>query len=285
MTWRRIIVGIDFSDTARRALEHAEALGRHHGAEIILVHGTGITDAGMYVHEATSQTSWKLHVRQRLERARSQMTAAAETLRQGGLSVSTTDVPASGHVAIVGQAEERSADLVVVGTHGRSGFDRFLMGSVAERVVRRAPTNVLVARGRHIWPARRLLVPIDFSPAANHAVEVALLNAHPGAQIVLLHCWVVGDFAEEALRSGVAQHARQQGEALVERHRRAGLELSFELLESPAAAGILKRLDDNSFDAVVMGNRGLGAIKRIVLGSVAEQVVRYASLPVMIAHA
>jgi nucleotide-binding universal stress UspA family protein len=137
---RRILVATDFSDTADRALDYALALATALGGEVILVHAYEIPvyafPDGAFL--ATTEISERL-----AEAARTALDAAIAA--RAGAKVAIRGVLRTGTpwTEIEAVAKEEKADLVVVGTHGRKGIARALLGSVAEKVVRTAPCPVL----------------------------------------------------------------------------------------------------------------------------------------------
>jgi nucleotide-binding universal stress UspA family protein len=192
-------------------------------------------------------------------------------------------------------ARELGADLVFTGTHGRTGVGRFLLGSVAERVVRLSSAPVVVTRGEAPRGGyRRILVPTDFSEAADAALEMALRVAHAEAEIVLLHCWSLTTVAPtyvaepsgavtQSLRTAVAEGADAAAARLIARHRDRSID--FVRLESPAAAGIQNHLENaGPWDLVALGSHGRRGVQRWLLGSVAELTVRHAPCSVLVMH-
>jgi universal stress protein A len=144
MSFKRILVATDFAESAERALEVAVELARTHRAELILLHvymdlpAYPEVTAGQVEAIYEEQRRWvEDALEQRARRARSAGLLARAVVRTGP--------PAS---TIAQTAADENADLVVIGTHGRSGLDRLIVGSVAERVVRLAPCPVLVVKAR-----------------------------------------------------------------------------------------------------------------------------------------
>jgi nucleotide-binding universal stress UspA family protein len=143
---QRIVAATDFSDSARRALSAAADEARRRGARLTIVHSIGPLVAPPMPFEAASWPApGAISVEQR-DQARREAQARLEDL--AGLEVDCELVVTEGDPAadVVKAAEERSAGLVVVGGVGRTGLARVLLGSVAEKVARRAPCSVLVAR-------------------------------------------------------------------------------------------------------------------------------------------
>jgi universal stress protein A len=127
----RVLAAVDFSICSLAALEYAEELARQFGAELVLLHATG----------APSMPAEVSHVG--AEAAKRALTRSVERLRQHGLTVRGLPCPGAPADEILRVAEAERASVIVMGTHGRSGLARVLMGSVAERVVRGAPCPVL----------------------------------------------------------------------------------------------------------------------------------------------
>ena len=195
---------------------------------------------------------------------------------------------------IVAYADDADIDLIVMGTHGRRGVERLMIGSVAEDVVRTAPCPVFTIRNEsEVAPGRavhRILVPIDFSDASDaaiaHARELALTY---GAQIDLLH--VVEEviypssYGVEPASIPTAEVVDRVEEAL------AGLareEIGYEHVTVKAVPGyapteILDYADDHDVDLIVIATHGRSGLDRMLLGSVTERIVRRAPGPVFVA--
>jgi nucleotide-binding universal stress UspA family protein len=142
VTFRRILVATDFAESAERALACAVQLARRHGAELVLLHvymdlpAYPEITAGQVEAIYEEQRRWiDSALERRARSARSEGLRARALLRTG---------PAASTIADT--AREEGADLLVVGTHSRSGLDRLIVGSVAERVVRLAACPVLVIK-------------------------------------------------------------------------------------------------------------------------------------------
>ncbi len=130
----RILVPLDFSPQSARALAYAEELARRFGAELLLLH----------VSELLAVVPGSDLIEAKVLTAQRDLTLLAERLRESGLTASGTVRAGAAHAEIVRVAAAERSDLIVMGTHGRGGLARALMGSVAERVVRRAGCPVLM---------------------------------------------------------------------------------------------------------------------------------------------
>ena len=142
--WKKILCPIDFSDASRTALETAADLARRHGASLTLFHAYPVP--GYTCPDGSFVASTKM-----LEELADQARRHLDEWKGIATGLGLTSVDAATAVGepayeICAYAKDKAIDLVVVGTHGRTGLTHALMGSVAERVVRKAPCPVLTVR-------------------------------------------------------------------------------------------------------------------------------------------
>jgi nucleotide-binding universal stress UspA family protein len=283
-----IRAGIDFSPRSALALDHAAAIAGRLGRPLEIVHADETLGAARLFGQrhpeelvAFLQDSER-EARAELEALRDHYVAAGLDAR--ALIVSSTAVEALCRPDPLG-------DLVVVGATGRSGLDRFLIGSTAIKVVRSSRDPVLVARcGRTRY--QRILVATDFEEAAERAIELAIELAEPEATIDVLHVWrlppvftgylAAAYHAElmEKLAEDTNDAAIARARPLLERFADRDLELI--TTQGEAAASILDR--SAGYDLIAVGSRGRQGFGRIVRGSVAERVAAHAGCSVLIAH-
>ena len=181
-------------------------------------------------------------------------------------------------------------DLVVMGTHGRTGMSRMLLGSVTEKVVRHAPCSVMTMRTDTAAASySKILCAVDFSDASEVAMDMAA--AMRGQTITLLHTIEMSiPYAADPLPPVYLGDLKERAEEELEREakqlrRLAEVPVEAVLREGRAQYEITKLLDDDpSFDLVVVGSHGRTGIKRALIGSVAEAVVRHARCPVLVAR-
>jgi universal stress protein A len=190
--------------------------------------------------------------------------------------------------------DDPAIDLIVMGTQGRTGLARVFLGSVTEQVIRHSPCSVLVTRDQGSSAGfEKLLCAIDFSDDSSQVIDRAAELATRGAgAITLLHVIEPhGSFA--GWRLPATQLAEFQEQAIVELERRASalarrvsVPVTTEIRVGSPAAQILELLDaEPSFQLVVMGSHGRTGIKRMLVGSVAETVLRHAACPVLVVRA
>ena len=168
---KRILVATDFSPGAERALAVALAVAAPTKAEVHLVHALEIP-LPMFEPYAVALPPELIGAARKT--AQEKLAAGAERVRAKGLTgtVHLGEAPAS--LCVAERAREIGADLVVLGTHGHTGFKRFLLGSVAERTVKESPVSVLAVKGEgHAEAPKTIVAGVDFSKHSDEAVALA----------------------------------------------------------------------------------------------------------------
>jgi nucleotide-binding universal stress UspA family protein len=300
MKLRKILVGTDFSAESEIALEQAIRIALHVNAELILAHAGTLIDTAdaALAPESAALVEYERIVAEHAAANRVQLEQLVARVRQRGVKATEREVEGFPDTGISETADAVDADLVVIGTHGRTGLKRLLLGSVAERVVRLCRRHVMVARPPVGPPDaegyRKILVPTDFSPRAELALEIALELACSGCQVELLHAWSlpaftgslvpsrVTDTALEPVRASLEAGAREKGDALIARHARAGVTIGLTIVNDSAPHAIDQGAAGH--DLIVMGGHGRRGLRRLILGSVAEATVRHAPCSVVVVH-
>jgi nucleotide-binding universal stress UspA family protein len=199
--------------------------------------------------------------------------------------------------SIVELAELLPADLIVMGTHGSSGFERLLLGSVTEKVLRRAPCPVLTvprrahdeARAPHAW-FKSILCPVDFTQSSEWALGYALSVARESsARVLLTHVledssdggvrdashWTVPEY-----RRALERGARECLTQILAPMKQTGCVVEQVLASGKPGAEILRIAERRACDLIVMGSHG-GTLGAAFFGSTAQHVVRGAACPVV----
>ncbi len=288
MTFKKILCPIDFSPGSQQAMRVAVRIATENEAELVLVHAWYLPPmafAGEYTFapEVIQQISD--------DAQRGLDAAARDATKLGAKRVTAKLVTGLPWTKIVEIAEDR-CDVVVIGTHGRTGLARVLLGSVAEQVVRHAPCSILAVRpDADVKPFVHALCPIDFSDSSRHAMELAGELVRPGGGITVLHVLELPvAYSEERRPPELYRELdKRSAEALEtwasQLRTKVSVPVSTRSRIGRAGAGTLAALDDDrSVDLVVMGSHGRTGVKRMLLGSVAEKVVRHARCPVLVAR-
>jgi nucleotide-binding universal stress UspA family protein len=286
MKLENIIVATDFSPQSDAAIRHGCVIARHAGTSIRVVHvvETPADDEGLdAAREAVNE--WRLSDEGKLA---SEIEACAGPDMQ--LIPETVDATSTAE-GLQSVIDEHGTDLVVVGSTGRSGIKRALLGSTAGKVLRTVESHVMVARGEA--PSadgyRRVLLPTDFSSSAEKALELARALAASDAQFDLVHFWRVpeatrSDEHSEVVIRAVADSVRKRGEELLESFQKDAPNATFTAVQASPERGIAKKLDESDYDLVVVGSYGRSKLRRWLLGSVAEYTARTAPCAVAVAR-
>jgi nucleotide-binding universal stress UspA family protein len=291
-----LLVPLDGSSFSEDALPLARRLASRLSAEVHLVHV--IRPAPDFdLKQPGDDLEWNAKVR---EGAEAHLGEIAESMKSEGIRARVAVLEGRVVDALDGYLRENSIPLAVMTTHGSGGLRRWWLGSVADGLLRGGSANILLVRP---WddtderdaeaPAfRHLVVPLDGSRAAEAALPPALdLARHFDARVSLLR--VVPAPLEVTSIYGVPG-VRMEGDAdrermkrakayLEEVARRSGPEVESKAIEHGAAAeGVIEGARELGGDLLVISTHGHGGLTRVVLGSVADKVVRGTALPVLV---
>jgi nucleotide-binding universal stress UspA family protein len=294
ITFTHILCPIDLSEASVRALTYATALANWYGARLEVLHVTRppepptIAADGVVVEPGRAVSSEPV------------VAEMHRVLAQVGASAVTPELLVAGgrtHEVIVERAAAHAVDLIVMGTHGRSGFNRLLLGSVTERLLRVAPCPVLTvsaaapAATASAVSFKRILCPIDFSPASLGALACALSLARAaGGGVTVLHaieyldpeepCEHV-DFDIRQRREHFVEHARARLHALVAAEDTTWCDISEVVAVGRAYQMTLQHAAAWPADLICMGAQGTGGLELMLYGSNTQHVLRTAGCPVL----
>lgn len=295
MKIRHILVPTDFSPAAQHALHWALRFAQKHDARLHLLHVLAEYDGEWFGPEDGMPRGDEVRmqvereVREELERITPGVeTSGVYTEHEIRYSLDVADT-------ILEAADDVEADLIVTGTHGRKGLSHVILGSVAEKVVRRARRPVLtVGTEAPDQPAiRRVLAPVDFSEPSKQALRLAKdVTASYGAQLDLLFVAeerTVPVFSDtgiprlNTLRMD-PEIVEDSGRALAQLNDSIGgpqVTAHSHVVEGDVAEQIVGFAKEHGADLVVLATRGLSGLNRLLIGSVTQRVVRTAPCPVL----
>ena len=301
-----ILVPLDGSALAERVLPYVRSLVTIQSGSIRLLRVVSAADTqALLAHEDVLLAHKRgpelaLHTRelrawkQLISQAERYLAARAAELCPAGLAV-TSEVRI-GHPAetIVQVAAERGSDLIALATHGYSGVTRWMLGSVADKVVQAADIPVLLVR--EAAPAeyrlRRILVPLDGSPLAAQALPHAIgLAKHAQAEIVLLQVVAptIDAFPRIPLPPGVRDLLHEQVlrelRDLATASLQHGVAVTPLVLDGAPAQVIIETAEEQHADLIVMARHGFSGIRRWAVGSVADKVAHAATTPLLLVRA
>jgi nucleotide-binding universal stress UspA family protein len=291
-----IIAGVDLSVPSEQALERAAALALQNGALLVMVHAQADDAPIEHVDNEVLKQLGEVSAAMRLEEIK-RLTEKHQQLTARGVNVELVHRTGPPGEVISELATERHAELIVIGTHGRTGVQRFLLGSVATAVLRHSPCDVLVCRGVAAGsPFLRPLVATDFSPSSARALRNAALLSVPDAPIEVMHAWqlpagswgatLLGQarFPWSTVRDAVLTSAQAQADKFIAGFATFHHPLHVSLVQGPPASVITHTAESGGHDLIAIGTHGHSGFRRLLLGSVAESVVRHAPCSVLVAH-
>ncbi|MDH3504948.1 MAG: universal stress protein [Nitrospirota bacterium] len=288
-----VLVPTDFSPSSAPAFRYAVEWAKVFEAQLTILHVHSLQpgldiDAGVAQQFLDEQRKLaREELEKLLAEARQQVPSASMELLAGLPSECICEV-----------AREKKCDLIMMGTHGWTGFNRVLFGSVAERVIQRAPCPVLSIPHREsadisamhplqILP-RQVVLPLEFSDCSMEAYEYAVQIAKWfDAPLTLVHAieplsysldfTLTHPLQEKTNRDKVEKRLADLTAVLTEQ----GLSARYELLDKPTVDGILETSAIQQADLIVMGSHGRKGLTRIILGSTAYKVLEQSPYPVL----
>jgi nucleotide-binding universal stress UspA family protein len=297
-----ILVAVDFSGGSNSALDYAALIAKKLGANLHVIHVWQVPEF-VPRSERTSEATLAYFRKALEDQASRELAELVRDAKRRGIAVThaftESGVPSS---VIVDVAARQKYDLIVLGTHGRTGLAHALLGSVTEKVLRRAPCPVVAVRGsapKGDAKIGRILAPVDYSEGSRRSLAFAAdLARSCGAELDVVHVWdrpayvpadtivhapgdtrrnlgeLVRENAERQMRDFLAPFATaRDGGALELPPNR--------LLSGEPASTLIAELEKGGHDLVVLGTHGRTGFRRLLLGSIAEKLVRYSPVAVV----
>lgn len=305
--YRHIVVPLDGSDLAERAIDPAYRIARAM-AGLVAKGEDGDAPVKLVLLRACAPTSliaadpllYDELARMALDEAQAYLNTVAAGLAPSAVEVEARAVAGPAAEAIVHFAEEQGADLVVLSSHGRTGGSRWVYGSVAEKVLHHAPCAVAIIRAQatqEMFQNRTILVPLDGSELAERALGPAMALAKGvGSDVVLLRVVPSPEPLPEGLSAPgtpmvvphhvVEQKEREEAEAYLQKIY-SGLPTAHLFFDVAVTTGyvadaIVDYAATHRVDLIVMSSHGRSGIGRWLYGSVAEKVLRGANCATLI---
>jgi nucleotide-binding universal stress UspA family protein len=289
-----ILCPIDFSEFSVSAYQHALSVAEHYRAKLVAQHivelwrhpaADFVASAGLYEEYSQALRESGKEQLQEFVKKHTNDEIQPELVVQTGVAADS----------ILSFAQLQKADVIVMGTHGRRGFDRLMLGSVTDRVMRTAPCPVLVAskppqgsvavgkeRG-HLHHLSRILFCADFSENSEGALKYAIsATAEYDAELTLLH--VVEGVPSQAETEEAMAAAAERLDKLIPLEGRKTLKIKTAVRIGKPYAQIIQLALETQIDLVTMGVRGRGALDVAVFGSTTYRVMQLGSCPVLAVH-
>src|SRR5712671_3949218 len=288
-----ILCPIDFSEFSVSAYQHALSVAEHYQAKLVAQHIVELwrhpsadfaASAGLYEEYSQAlRESGKKQLEEFVEN-HTHDEIQPELVVQIGVAADS----------ILSFAQLQKADVIVMGTHGRRGFDRLMLGSVTDRVMRRAPCPVLVASNPHdsvaagkergdVHHLSRILFCADFSENSERALNYAIsATAEYDAELTLLH--VLEGVTSPAKTEEAIAAATARLDKLIPLEGRKNVKIKTAVRIGKPYWQIIQLALEAQIDLVTMGVRGRGALDLAVFGSTTYRVIQLGSCPVLAVH-
>jgi nucleotide-binding universal stress UspA family protein len=287
-----VLCPVDFSEFSRRAVDHAIAMARWYEARLTVLH--------VFVNRPTMDLP-PLELtsidRERLLTDMKQL--VGEPPPHLSIEYLVREAPDVWR-EVLDQIDSLKADLLVIGSHGRSGFEKLFLGSVTEKVLRKAACPVMIVPRRapdadQAGPVRfaRILCPVDFSEGSLRALTYALSIAQEAdARLSVLHVIemppelrehypITGDVDIDQVHAAAEAASLRRLRELVPAAGRTYCTVETVVREGAAYRQILKVAGEQGSDVIVMGVQGRGAMDLMMFGSNTSRVIRAATCPVL----
>ena len=284
-----ILCPVDFSDTSQHALDHAAAIAHRDQARLSVFY--------VFVNVPTMDLPPLVLTPADRERLRVDLRKMCANV-PAGVRIDLQVLEAErAHRTILAEQAESGADLLVLGTHGRSGFQHLVLGSTTEKVIRKAtcPTLVVPPRAGDVAPGapvrtNRILCPIDFSDSSMTALARAReMGEETGARLTVIAVVDIGhELRDSAMLANVDVEGLVRTTETETRRRLAALAgrgvhtIDAVVASGPAARTVLERAARDGTDLIVMGVHGRGALDLRLFGSTTHGVIRGATCPVLV---
>jgi nucleotide-binding universal stress UspA family protein len=297
---QNIIVPIDFSKMSVEAIQIAKRLARRFGASIHVAHVRHFNYAADFVAPAPPIIPFSFMSFEE-EEEQSVLKELKKMASECGVSSATCDVlsGAPPFDEICRLTQTIPADLIVMPTHGRTGLKHVFLGSTAERIVQHSPCPVFVVREKRrasktepLLSIRTILVPVDFSNCSREGLRYAIAFANEfGSKIILLHATYLGYiYSSEGtaiydipdLQKVARKTAERKMRELIRSVNFGAVKFETAFTDGSPALDICAFAKDHDVDLIVTSTHGLTGFQHVLIGSIAEKVVRHALCPVLV---
>lgn len=282
--YKNIIVAFDGSEYSRAALIESSNLIKRHGGKIIMVHAVYFDEEEFTLAPEQREKRFELG-----KKLCNQMRDKVSS--EFGIQVESLVCEGEPPDVIVDIAREKKSDIISMGTHGRKGIKRLIMGSVTSKVIVNSPCDVMVVKKpctECTGEYKSILVPFDGSEFSKKALEHACqLSKIDKAEIKVLYVIpryeeMIEFFKTESIKKSLAQEADRiinEAKKIASNH---DLTADERILEGHVGEKIIETANKLKNDLIVMGSHGWKGVSKAIMGSITERVIMNASCPVLV---
>jgi len=281
--YEKILIGYDDSEYSRAAVKEVAAWLKRHGGKAELVHG-------VYSDEEEFCSKPEI-LGQRINDGKDACAKAGQIAADAGVTMEIKVKEGDPPQVICSTAQEQAADLIALGTHGRRGISRMIMGSVTAKVIAESPCDVLVVKkpcGTCSGKYEKILVPFDSSPSSKKALETACKLAKLDQSEITVF-YVIPRYEEminfvktESIQKALNQEAEKILDQARETAAALGVTVKSEIGNGSPSENIVATSAKEGTDLIIMGSYGWRGINKSIIGSTAERVIMSADMPVLV---
>ena len=286
-----ILCPVDFSEFSATAYRYALSVAEHYQAKLVVQH---IVELWRYPSAgfAASASLYDEFCQSLCENGKEHLQEFVKNYARDGTQLELVVHQGMAPDSILSFAQAKKADVIVMGTHGQRGYDRLMLGSVTDRVMRSASCPVLVVRnpprelmatdteGRHVHLLRQILFCTDFSENSELALNYAISATEEyDAELTLLH--VLEEVPSRANKEKAMAAATEQLAKLIPSEARKSLKIKTAVRIGKPYRQIIQFAVEEQIDMVAMGVRGRGALDLAVFGSTTYRVMQLGPCPVL----
>ena len=282
--YETMVVGFDDSLSSKAALIEASNRARKHGGKVIMVHAVFFDNEEFGIAPEQLDKRMKIGEKACIE-------SKQKITSEFGIEVQSLLCEGDPPDVILDVAQGKKADLIVLGTYGRRGLNRLLMGSVTSRIILDAPADVLVVKKpctECTGEYASVLVPYDGSDfskrALNRACQIAKQDNSSVTALYVIPRYeeMVNFFKTESIRKSLMQEAEKIMESAREFAAIQGMVVKTEVSEGYAPDRIAEIAKERGHDLIVIGSHGYRGMNKAIMGSTTERVILNAGCPILV---
>ncbi len=282
--YETMVVGFDDSLSSKAALIEASNRARKHGGKVIMVHAVFFDNEEFGIAPEQLDKRMKIGEKACIE-------SKEKITSEFGIEVQSLLCEGDPPDVILDVAQGKKADLIVLGTYGRRGLNRLLMGSVTSRIILDSPADVLVVKKpctECTGEYASVLVPYDGSDfskrALNRACQIAKQDNSSVTVLYVIPRYeeMLNFFKTESIRKSLMQEAEKIMESAKEFAAIQGLVIKTEVSEGYAPDRIAEIAKERDHDLIVIGSHGYRGMNKAIMGSTTERVILNAGCPILV---
>lgn len=288
MQCSKIVVGVDFSEITDSVINSALSFAKLFNTEVHLIHVIEPPIIAIYENPflELDNTEVVLELEEILKKKFSESLQKYTTIFENS-NIPVKTVVEVGNIAetILEYLDKVNADLLIVGSHKRGLIEKFLVGSIAEKLLNKSKNSILVVKGKGLKEIKRVLCGYDFLPNSQRAVEVAVEIANKtGAEVEVLHADYDEWFShlKDVYKEVFKKKTKLLEDLKKEIKAKYGVEVEVKIEKGKPEKILKKEIENFKPDLTILGKRKSTEIKRMFIGTVAMKIVKNSPTPILV---